>query len=92
MLRSLNAAVDWIETDGIPARVVGTVHDSIILEAPLDWAQEVAETVVDIMECWHSTVPIIADVEAGPRWGEIVAIPRDKSTGGLVWPGNLEAA
>lgn len=92
MLRSLNAAVEWIVSDGMPCMIVGTVHDSIILEAPLEWAEEVAATVVDIMESWHSTVPILADVEVGPRWGEIVAVPKNKTTNDLIWPGNLIAA
>jgi DNA polymerase-1 len=72
MLRSLVAVVDWIIGDGIPCRVVNTVHDSIILEVPFDWALEVAEVVKAIMESWPSMgVPLVADVDIGLTWGSL---------------------
>lgn len=70
MMRSLIAVVNWIVGDGIPARVVNTVHDSIILEVPYAWALEVAAVVKSIMESWPSMgVPLVADVDVGLTWG-----------------------
>ena len=86
MLRSLNEVVDWILGDNIPARVIGTVHDSMMLEIREDWIEEVVDMVVDIMESWWSgPVPLVADCETGTRWGSMVEVPRDEG-GDLVWP------
>lgn len=72
MLRTLVAVVNWIISDGIPARVTNTVHDSILLEVPYAWALEVAAVVKDIMEAWPSCgVPLVADVDIGLSWGSL---------------------
>lgn len=72
MLRTLAAVVNWIIGDGIPCRVVNTVHDSIILEVPDAWALEVAAVVKSIMEGWPSCgVPLVADVDVGTTWGTL---------------------
>jgi DNA polymerase-1 len=72
MLRSVVAAVQWVVGDGIPCRVTNTVHDSIILEVPYEWALEVADMVKDIMEGWPSCgVPLVADVDVGRTWGSL---------------------
>lgn len=86
MLRSLNEVVQWFLVEQIPARVVGTVHDSMMLEIREDWVQDVTETVVGIMESWWSgAVPLVADVETGARWGEMAEVAKDSSDN-LVWP------
>lgn len=72
MLRSVVAVVNWLINDGIPARVTNTVHDSIILEVPFEWALEVADMVKAIMEGWPSCgVPLVADVDVGMTWGAL---------------------
>jgi DNA polymerase-1 len=60
------------------AKIVGNVHDSVLLEAKDDYAEEVAATVKHTMENlplkklfgWQPNVPIIADVTIGKHWGE----------------------
>jgi DNA polymerase I-like protein with 3'-5' exonuclease and polymerase domains/uracil-DNA glycosylase len=75
MLRSLSAIVEWIIADGIPARVVNSVHDSVILEVPADWAVEVADVAKAIMESWPSgAVPLVADVDVGLTWGSLMKL------------------
>ena len=84
MLRSLNEVVSWLVEERLPARVVCTVHDSMILEIREDWFEDIVEQCVAIMESWWSgDVPIVADVEAGPRWGQLVEVP--KLNGELQW-------
>lgn len=65
--------------------VVGFVHDAICLETVPDKLNDVATKVVDIMErrvvqslAWldpenpvNITVPLKADIEVGPSWGEL---------------------
>lgn len=60
------------------ARIVGTVHDSILLEARASVAFDVANTVKEVMEDmspvkkmfgYEITVPIVADVEVTQHWG-----------------------
>lgn len=85
MTRSLNEIVDWILADGIDAKVVCTVHDSVILEIVEDEVEDVTATVVDIMESWYSgTVPLVADVEVGPKWGKLTEVPK-MADGSLDW-------
>ena len=60
------------------ARIIGNVHDSIILEAKDEYAQEAADLVKTTMETlplkrlfgWQPTVPIEAEVTIGTHWGE----------------------
>jgi uracil-DNA glycosylase family 4 len=60
------------------ARVIGNVHDSIMLEVREEHAEEVAAQVKHVMENlplkkmfgWSPTVPIEAEVSVGQHWGE----------------------
>jgi len=60
------------------ARILGNVHDSVLLEARDDYAGEAAAIVKHTMENlplkkkfgWQPTVPILADVTVGRHWGE----------------------
>jgi uracil-DNA glycosylase family 4 len=61
------------------ARIVGTVHDSILFEVRDDcverWAPVIKETMEDMSVVRRKfgaeiTVPIIADIEVGTHWGE----------------------
>ncbi len=71
-LIELDAALD--ERDAV---IVSTVHDSIILYARDGCIDDTARTCKRIMEHLSglpdelTTVPIIADVEVGKRWGEL---------------------
>ncbi len=72
MMRSLVAAVDWIEGDRIPAKIVATVHDSMLIEVEDAWAEDVARTTLAIMESWDlGPVPLKADMEVGRSWGTL---------------------
>jgi uracil-DNA glycosylase family 4 len=72
MERTIQAVVEWLRRDRIPARVTNTVHDSIILEVPFPWVYEVVETVRDIMQSWPTgDVPLIADADVGLTWANL---------------------
>ncbi len=53
-------------------RLLLTVHDSILVEAPVDRVDEVADVMRREMEVvpLGFSVPIIVDVKAGPTWGQ----------------------
>lgn len=62
------------------ARLVGTVHDSIVVEVPIDAWQEVTQQCLDVMTKGvykyvkdvlgvTLTVPLAAEAEVGTRWG-----------------------
>jgi len=61
------------------ARIIGNVHDSIMLEAREAYAEEVAKLVKDTMENlpiqqlfgYEMTIPITADVTISQHWGEV---------------------
>jgi DNA polymerase-1 len=61
------------------ARVVGTVHDSILFEVKEEhvdkWCRVIKETMEDMDRVERTfkteiTVPIVADIEVGTHWGE----------------------
>jgi DNA polymerase-1 len=57
------------------AIVVGTVHDSIMLEVREKYALRVAAKGKQVMESFESKgVPLIADVGIGRRWDAIKAV------------------
>lgn len=70
---------NWIQKENIDAKIVITVHDSIVLEVIDDWKiiDKVAQKCTEIMattpkkyipEC---TVPFKADAEVGYSWGAL---------------------
>jgi DNA polymerase-1 len=76
-LASIPLIHQWIDENNIPADIVNTVHDSVMLDA----APEVVDTVIEncsrIMtsfDCWG--VPLIVDAKAGDRWGSLRKIKR----------------
>jgi DNA polymerase-1 len=72
MMRSLVATVDWLESDNVPAKIVATVHDSMLIEVEDAWAEDVARTTLSIMEQWDmGPVPLKADIEVGRSWGTL---------------------
>jgi DNA polymerase-1 len=59
------------ETD---ARIIGTVHDEILVEAPEEHAERVAHILKATMEhagqVYLQTVPVVADIRIGRTWAE----------------------
>jgi DNA polymerase-1 len=71
-LASVVKIVRWILDEDIPAKLVLTVHDSVMLEVLESEAISVALTVQNIMETWPSgDVPLVADLKMGPSWGSL---------------------
>ena len=70
MTASIPMIVDWILKAQVPARVVLTVHDSVMLEVREDRLDEVAKKVRAIMIGHNSNgVPIEVEAKYGPAWG-----------------------
>jgi DNA polymerase-1 len=60
---------------GTDAKIVGTVHDEILVEAPEENAESVAQILKATMELagqvYLKTVPVIADIRIGLSWAEV---------------------
>lgn len=64
--------------DPTKAKIIGNVHDAILLEAREEYAEEAARLTKETMENlplrrlfgWTPTVPIEAEVTIGTHWGE----------------------
>lgn len=62
----------WIDDNKVPAQIVNTVHDSILLDVEPDAIDETVIACKGIMtsfDCWG--VPLVADCKAGPSWGAL---------------------
>lgn len=73
LVASAIETVDWLLGDGVPAKLLVTIHDSMLLEVRRDALDEVFERVPQIM-CAHPTksgVPLAADAKAGLTWGDM---------------------
>jgi len=69
---SLWPIVSWILDEGIPARVIGTVHDSIALEVEPSAVSAVVDFCRRAMLSHDAgDVPIVVDADEGERWGEL---------------------
>jgi uracil-DNA glycosylase family 4 len=69
-----------LKAQGLQARVVLTVHDSIVLEVPEEEVREVYYLVKDIMENLpldFMKVPLVADAGIGKNYGELVDVEGD---------------
>lgn len=57
-----------------PCRLVGTVHDEVLVHAPVDWADrcmKIVETnMTGVADKWGITVPLTVDVKTAKRWSE----------------------
>lgn len=74
LVASANKTVEWIIGDGVPAKLLATIHDSMLLEVRNDCMSEVQAMVLDIMAS-HPTkngVPLAADAKCGPTWARMV--------------------
>lgn len=71
-LRSLVECVRWLHSDAVPAKLVLTVHDSLMFEVQVEAVHEVAWQVRRIMQSWNSGgVPLVVDIKTGPSWGRL---------------------
>lgn len=69
---SVVAVVDWILSDFVPAKLVLTVHDSLLFELEESALEEVAVGVRRIMTQWPSAgVPLVVDMKVGQAWGSL---------------------
>ena len=71
-LASLARCVNWILEHKFPAKMVLTVHDSLLFEVEEDYADELIETAQHLMSDWDSNgVPLVVDAEIGKSWGRL---------------------
>lgn len=73
LVASAIEAVDWILGDGIPAKLLVTIHDSMLFEVRADAVSEVHERIPQIMAS-HQTkngVPLLADAKIGLTWARM---------------------
>lgn len=69
---SLWPIVRAILEDAVPAKVVCTVHDSILIEVRDDAIDEIAALVHNVMTGWPSMgVPITVEMKVGKSWGDL---------------------
>lgn len=70
MTKSIPMIFDWIAGDGLPARLVLTVHDSVMFEVRQDALDEVAHGARKIMLSHNSLgVPLEVEAKYGKSWG-----------------------
>lgn len=72
-LASVGAIVKWIFDEVFPAKLVLTVHDSIILEVDEDCLHDAARGVYGIMTGWPTShgVKMDVDMKWGTSWGAL---------------------
>jgi DNA polymerase-1 len=71
-IASLVECVRWIKEDCVPAKLVLTVHDSLMFEVEESALEEVAYQVDRIMRSWPSAgVPLVVDMKVGQAWGSL---------------------
>lgn len=68
-LDSLTRVVEWIKDEGIPAKVVLTVHDELLMDVQEDAVEEVCYVVPRLMTQRPCSVPLAVDVKVGRAWG-----------------------
>jgi DNA polymerase-1 len=63
-------AVDaWLQTSGLPARLIMQVHDELILEVADSAADSVASQLRRLMsQAAELAVPLKVDIGMGPNW------------------------
>lgn len=77
-LKSLVRCVGMLEATNFPAKIVITVHDSLIFEVPTDLVSDLTRRVVPIMTDYDTgSVPLIVDASAGPAWGSLADLTLD---------------
>lgn len=72
MTKSLPLILDWIAEEAVPARLVLTVHDSVMLEVRDKYVALVAREVRRIMLSHNSQgVPLEVEAKTGKAWGSM---------------------
>jgi DNA polymerase I len=62
---------DRLRRDRLPARMLLTVHDELVLEADASRAEEVGEAVREEMEAAYALdVPLVVELGIGPTWAD----------------------
>ena len=74
-LASLAKCVEWIIKEDYPAKLVLTVHDSLLFEVDEVKADELLAEISRIMTDWPTNgVPLVVDAEIGYSWGDMKPI------------------
>ena len=69
---SLWPICSWILDEGVPAKLVGTIHDSILVEAHKSVVSETVDVMNKVMTGWNAQgVPLVAEFKIGERWGSM---------------------
>ena len=71
-LASLARCVQFILKNNFPAKLVLTVHDSLLFEVDRKKTTELIDTMRGLMTDWNTHgVPILVDAEIGDTWGNL---------------------
>ena len=71
MKRAMIRVDEWLRGSGLRTRMLLQVHDELILESPLEEAEEAGERVRELMAgAAELSVPLAAEVRAGGNWDE----------------------
>lgn len=73
--------VKWILQHNIPAKVVLTVHDSVIAEVREDWVDRYIVEASRLMTSYPTRVKLIVDAEVGLSWGSLAKYKRPEAPG-----------
>lgn len=78
---SLWAIQAYIERENVPARLVLTVYDSILLEVRKDWVIRVAKRAKQIMESWPTMngMPLKGECKRGKAYGSMQEFEPDEA-------------
>ena len=69
--RAMIRVDEWLRGSGLRTRMLLQVHDELILESPLEEAEEAGERVRELMAgAAELSVPLAAEVRAGGNWDE----------------------
>lgn len=69
--KAMLAVDDWLQNDGVDARMIMQVHDELVLEVPSDMADEAAARVAELMGGAATLqVPLKVDTGIGSNWDE----------------------
>ncbi len=73
--RAMLAVSDALEERAMRSRMLLTVHDELVFEAPPDEAQPLAELVrAEMGGALKLEVPLVVDVAAGPNWLDVMEL------------------
>jgi len=77
---STNNVRDFLISSGLRSRLIAQVHDELIIEAPEDELDVLAENVPGIMgTSYELAVPVPVDFEYGKSWGKLKVYEKDES-------------